>query len=570
MALPSTAPREASNALQHEAPGTSLEPMLHHSPTAGILSWDVDPFEAVPDVTEHYLGHYFTNVNTASYCMYPRDRFMEWVRRDREKTQAEKMLLYAMLAHGSVFSSKAAKTRTTDRKFFENIAREAMGISVGAFSLPMVQTRLILAMLHHALGNGFRAWDYCGMAIRAACGMKLNVEKGLQCITADERPDFSFDRATLIECRRRTFWSVYIMDRFSGFGSGHLCMLQNENCLLRLPCDESAYARGEIPKTPFFHAPMTDPKLSLETDRSGLGMMAHFVEVSSIWGDVLAQAYRSEYQPVEQYGKPAEEFYQQQMARLENWKAGLGAHLYPSQGNIDRAFQGGYIGVFVSLWMLYHCAAMKLCRHVHFQYMEQEHIDRNLAQARHHACEILRMMPSLAKANRERRMPKSAFTISTPFIGYGIFTSVDILTAAGPLPEFPALLELLSSGSEVVEELAQYWSSARRQWRMIGERFDNLLSAVHEGAKAAKREKIEKTAFYATKSMEVTFGLEHDLIYDVPLVQRMGVIGLEELTCGGDKLIEVKLQKQDAPPEDLHWPSMEPTDLEMQTLTNTY
>lgn len=113
MALPSTAPRKASNALQLDAPGTSPEPMLHHSPTVDIFSWDVDPFEAMPDMTEHYLGHYFTNVNTTSYCMYPRDRFMEWVRRDREKTQAEKMLLYAMLAHGSVFSSKAAKTRNT-------------------------------------------------------------------------------------------------------------------------------------------------------------------------------------------------------------------------------------------------------------------------------------------------------------------------------------------------------------------------------------------------------------------------------------------------------------------------
>ena len=273
--------------------------------------------------------------------------------------------------------------------------------------------------------------------------------------------------------------------------------------------------------------------------------MAYFVEISAVWGDVLAQAYRSGYQPVEQYGEPAEEFHQQQMAKLENWKAGLGAHHHPSQDNIDRAFRGGYIGGFVSLWMLYHCAAMKLCRHVRFQYMEQDHIDRNLAQARHHAHEILCMMPSLAKANRERRMPESAFIISTPFTGYGIFTSVDILTAAGSLREFPALLQLLSNGSEVMEELAQYWSTAKRQWRMIGERFDNLLSAVHEGA---KREKTAKTAFYAKKSMEVTFGLEHDLIYDVPLVQRMGAIGLKDLTYGGDELIEIKLPKQDAPP----------------------
>jgi hypothetical protein len=570
MALPSTAPREASNALQHEAPGTSPEPMLHHSPTVDILSYDVDPFEAMPDITEHYLDHYFTNVNTTSYCMYPRERFLQWVRRDREKTQAEKTLLYAMLAHGSVFSSKAAKTRNTDPKFFGNIAREAMGKSARTFSLPMVQTRLILALLHHALDNGFRAWDYCGMAIRAACGMKLNVEKGLQSITADERPDFGFDRATLIECRRRTFWSAYIMDRYSGFGTGHPCMLQNRNCLLRLPCNESAYARGKIPNTPFFHTPIIDPKLSLETDRSGLGIMAYFVEVSTVWGDVLAQAYRSEYQPVEQYGAPADEFHQQQMAKLENWKAGLGAHLHPSQDNIDRAFRGGYIGGFVSLWMLYHCAAMKLCRHVRFQYMQPEHIDRNLAQARHHAHEILCMMPSLAKSNRETRMPESAFIVSTPFMGYCIFTSVDILTAAGALPDFPALLGLLSSGSEVMEELAQYWSSAKRQWRMIGERFENLLSAVHEGAKGAKRENTEKTAFYAKKPMDATFCLEHDLIYDVPLVQRMRAIGLKELTDSGDELIEVKLQKQDAPPEDLHWPSMEPTDLETRMSANAY
>jgi hypothetical protein len=97
-----------------------------------------------------------------------------------------------------------------------------------------------------------------------------------------------------------------------------------------------------------------------------------------------------------------------------------------------------------------------------------------------------------------------------------------------------------------------------------------LLSAVHEGAKGAKRENTEKTAFYAKKPMDATFCLEHDLIYDVPLVPRMRAIGLKELTDSGDELIEVKLQKQDAPPEDLHWPSMEPTDLETRMSANAY
>jgi hypothetical protein len=550
MTLPHIKLREASNVLQYDGPGSSPEPVPHQSPAVAALNRDLDPFEAMPSMTEHYLHHYFTNVNMTSYCLFPRDRFLEWVRTDREKTQAEKMLLYAMLAQGTIFSSKIAKVRNADRQFFERIARGAMAESVGRFSLPMVQTRLILSLLHHATGNSLRAWDYCGMAIRAACGMKLSVEKGLQQTTDDERPAFGFDAATLIECRRRTFWSAYIMDRYNGFCSGHMGMLQNSNCLLRLPCDEAAYARGEIPHTPFFHTPEMDPKLSLEAGRSGLGLMACYVEVSSIWGDISGHAYRSGYYPAEKYREPAEESFQEQSAKLETWKAGLASHLHLTQDNIDRAFQGGYIGVFVSLWLLYHCAAMKLCRHVRSQYMKPEHIERNLHRARRHAREVLEMMSSLAKANREKRMPGSAFILSTPFTGYGILIAVDILTSGGSLAELPALLNLLSSGSEVMEELAQFWSSAQRQWKMIGERFQNLVSTVHTAGATTG-----KTAFYAKAPMEIVFGLEHDLIYDLPLDQRMRAIGLKDLVHRGEELIEIKMQKQDAI-DDSHWYSV--------------
>ena len=52
----------------------------------------------------------------------------------------------------------------------------------------------------------------------------------------------------------------------------------------------------------------------------------------------------------------------------------------------------------------------------------------------------------------------------------------------------------------------------------------------------------------------MTFGLEQDLIYDVPLIQRMEVIGLKDLSCKGEELIEIAAQKQDAI-IDSHWSS---------------
>jgi hypothetical protein len=75
-------------------------------------------------------------------------------------------------------------------------------------------------------------------------------------------------------------------------------------------------------------------------------------------------------------------------------------------------------------------------------------------------------------------MPQSNFIVSTPFTGYGILIAVDILTSAGSLAELPALLELVSGGSEVIEEPVQYWSSAPRQWKMMAERFQHVGSTV--------------------------------------------------------------------------------------------
>lgn len=529
---------ETADERTREPPDDSRMQLSKKYEEANVPSWDSDPFEKDQDMTEHYLDHYFTNINMTSFCMFPRDKFMRWVRRDRKKSQAEKMLIYAMLAHGSVFSSNDQDARKADGQRFASFARESMARSDGSITLPTVQTRLVLSLLDYSLGNGLRAWDYCGAATRAACGLKLNVERGVQDVPENTRLDFGFARETLIECRRRTFWSAYVMDRYNGFCSGHLCMLQNANCLLRLPCDEAAYARGRIPETPFFHSTMVDRKLSLDADRSGLGMMAYFVEVSTIWGDILAQAHRSAYQPEDEHGEPAEQFYQQQMTRLTKWSSGLASHLFPSQDNIDKAFHGGSIGVFVSLWLLYHCAAIKLCRHARFQYMSMKQINRNIIKARYHARAILDMMPSLSKVNRENQMPEHAFTVSTPLTGYGILTAVDVLTATGSLFDAPGLLELLDSGMEVVGEMAQYWASANRQMRTIGVRIENMKKAMDEHGSGTG-----KTAFFAMEAIERSFGLEHDLVYDLPLTQRLRAIGFPGLSDDASELIEIRSER---------------------------
>lgn len=175
-----------------------------------VTDWKTDPYEVYPESTVHYMDMYFTHINAATYCMFPRKPFMHWVETCREKTPDDRMIIYSLLAMGSIFSPKAE--RKSHGKHFGNIARYATEKSHGKFSLQLVQSRLILALLHFSLGDSMKAWDFCGSALRVACGLKLNLEEGILDIKDDQILDYGLTKEGLVECHRRTFWSAYVMD----------------------------------------------------------------------------------------------------------------------------------------------------------------------------------------------------------------------------------------------------------------------------------------------------------------------------------------------------------------------
>jgi hypothetical protein len=500
--------------------------------------WDQDPFEFDERMTEYYLDRYFTKVNNTTYCMFPKGPFMKWVRRCRNKTSWDKMLLYAMLAKGTIFAINPR--RNADGKAFSQIAHRAIGESAGVFNLQVVQTRLILALYNFSQGSPSKAWDFTGAAVRAACGMKLNVEEGIVDIKNDQILDYGLDKATLIECRRRTFWSAYIMDRFNGFCSGHLAMFHNQDCLLRLPCNEQMYEQGNIPLTPFFDNRKVDPQQFVYSDSNAPGMMAYLVQIASIWGEVLARAHRSRYQPASAWGAPFEEFYEQTIERLEAWERSLGDHLKCSEGNIDKAGQSGHLGTYGALHTLYHCTMMKLNRHGRYDCMQPQHIDRNVKSAYEHACKTLDMMKAIAKQNRGGKSGKFGFAISSPFTGFAILTAMDILTATGSMADLlnpgSRSIELLAGGIDVMTELSEHWSSAKTQLKLIERRFEDLMATVqcHE---APARTRV--TAFFARDPLEVSFGLEHDLVYALPKKRYLQALGWGSLIQDGDEMLEV-------------------------------
>ncbi len=175
------------------------------------LLWEQDPFETDPRLTMHLLDLYFLNAGQATYALFPRRPFLGWVESDRAKHQDQLMLLYSVLAIGSLFSAEPDRYTLGNR--FAAVASYAAEKRFGSFSLQLCQCRLMLALYHFALGNSQEAWDFCGAGLCAISALRLNTEESVKELTESASSlKYGFDRWTYEECCRRTFWSGLLMD----------------------------------------------------------------------------------------------------------------------------------------------------------------------------------------------------------------------------------------------------------------------------------------------------------------------------------------------------------------------
>ncbi|ORX97169.1 hypothetical protein BCR34DRAFT_168645 [Clohesyomyces aquaticus] len=471
------------------------------------LQWEQDPHETNPVLTLHLLDLYFLHTGRATYGLFPRKPFLKWVETNNEKNQDQLMLLYSVLAMGSIFSNDPEK-RSVGRRFAA-IAAYATEKRFGKFTLQLCQSRLMLALYNFARGKAQEAWDFCGAGLRAISALKLNTEEGVKDLPEDSTGDldYGFDRRTLEECCRRTFWSGFLMDvssiaftatttidfmlqqRYNGFCGGTLCVINPEDTFLHLPCLEHAYENSAPSDTPFFDFELLRPSSLSPISPSGppaLGQMAHLTLISAIWGEVLTFTSRAMHRPDSSYERLYEAFYAKTNERLEAWHAMLPSNLRNSPQNLDTSILEGYASTFLSLHALYHTTVLRLNRHVRVRALSMDKIARNIDRTFRHASMFLSVMHSLAPVNRQRRLPQTAtgsdnisnFLFSIPFPGYALMVSIDALSSAGTISTLPNLIETLGTTASCLDELAQFWASARAQQKAVSQRVKELTQVL--------------------------------------------------------------------------------------------
>ncbi|KAF2125361.1 hypothetical protein P153DRAFT_378826 [Dothidotthia symphoricarpi CBS 119687] len=474
------------------------------------LQWEQDPYKTDPKLTMELLDLYFLHVGRPTYNIFPRVPFLSWVESGHEKNPDHIMLLYSVLALGSLFSSNLELQALGNR--FASIATYALAKRFGKFDLQMCQSRLILSLYNYGQGKSQAAWDFTGAALRALSALRLNTEEGVKKTASDAAAlEYGIESWTYEECCRRTFWSAFLMDRYNANQGGTFCGINTEDIHVRMPCLENMYETSKPCEAPLFSYDLLDQP---DPQQPPLGHMAYLCLISVIWGDVMTYTGRAIHRPEGSFERNYTVFYDKSYSRLKAWVDMLPEHLRYSPQNLDKSIVEGYAGSFVSIHALYHVTVLRVNRYVRVRAMSTHIVRRNIDRAFRCASSFVSIMQTLAVTTRRQRLPTGTatdFQFSTPFSAEVLMLSIDVLTSTGTFHSLPSLIETVNDALSCTDELSSFWASAQAHHRTITTRLKQLRDIA---AQAEQKVNNDGQAQFWTiaDSLDTAFGRD-DVVY---------------------------------------------------------
>ncbi|KAK1833274.1 fungal-specific transcription factor domain-containing protein [Podospora conica] len=421
-------------------------------------AWQTDPYVSDPPSVTSTVASFFAHTDAAALRFLPEKAFTSWVQNSaHRKSPEDQMLVYSILAVGVVLSGGPR-----DIAFeYSQVARYAAGHA--ALSLQLVQTRLLLALYYQAVSRPGDGHELLSGAISAATGLQLNLELGHGQAPVPSVFPFGLSRAGFAECRRRTFWSCFVMERLNGLFPTRLAIINSDDIFACLPSDLRSFEEQRLVPTPAFEPHFS----SLGSSRAGVGIMAYLVELTAIWGDVMTTIYRLSYRGSNfDYAQ----FHRSILSRLDDWKASLPRPLEFSPANLSTTAREDQ-GTLILLHLVYHLTMTKLHRHVPQQSLTKSTQLHHAWTAQEHARRLLDVVRAVANDSAMGRG-----SMPPPLTSFAILEAVDVLSAEGAVHDLPRLVDGLALAHSVVEVLGSVWEDAKVHRMAMDHRLDKLVT----------------------------------------------------------------------------------------------
>ncbi|CAI6089307.1 unnamed protein product [Clonostachys chloroleuca] len=386
-------------------------------------AWQTDLFLTDLQSIKAVVSQFFSHVDsTMVLTLLPERSTRAWVTNlTQRKLPEDLILLYSILAVGVALSGGPKHIAFE----YAQVAQYAQK-GVQSNCLQLAQSRVLLALYYISVGRMREASELISAATVTIVSLQLNLELDNSDEASTSLFPLGLNRAGYCEARRRTLWSLFMLERLSGIFPDRVTMINPEDICIRLPSDRRSFEEQVESLAPVFnHHSLSLSKRSNHADEIAtyLVMMVH------LWAESQATVYRLIHSPASAEG----EFHKvgALMASIKSWQSTLPTRLSLNHSNLEAASTEGNMGPFVTMHLLYYHAMIKLNRHSRTpRQLSSEARFHHARACQKHAADIVDMIYSIDGLFRSRTTNMS---VPSPILAIVVAEAVDVLSASQPL-----------------------------------------------------------------------------------------------------------------------------------------
>ncbi|KAH6894706.1 fungal-specific transcription factor domain-containing protein [Thelonectria olida] len=193
-----------------------------------------------PSIVQSLIDTFFARAHNQPYSFFHPASFRQSIDDDT----VPRCLLFAVLAIAVRYSTHPAfvgRTYEASKAYSKRSWLYALEDHLATddnSDLTFVQAVAILAIIDFTAGKVSSGWLRLGLAIRLSQDLHL---------TSEPPPYLPNEKK---EEQRRTFWSIYLLDKLMSCARSKPAALLDQDCTVQLPCDEATFRNMEHKQTP--------------------------------------------------------------------------------------------------------------------------------------------------------------------------------------------------------------------------------------------------------------------------------------------------------------------------------
>ncbi|KAI9924095.1 hypothetical protein MW887_007335 [Aspergillus wentii] len=202
--------------------------------------------------------------------------------------EADRILLYSIVATTLRFSTDSRLNEQNRKRYHDSSKQKVLLYGLENSSVKALQALVILALDLVGSSNGPPGWKLLALITRSVVQLGLAVESKSSLIAPIYPSIYTLRAVTLPEpdswiedeSRRRLFWMVYLLDRYSTIATAFDFALDDKDVDRKLPCKDEYFTRNQPVETRWFHR--SSNRADYLTRAENVGSFGLYVEILGI------------------------------------------------------------------------------------------------------------------------------------------------------------------------------------------------------------------------------------------------------------------------------------------------